>query len=68
MHMTTKGKKMQDKLWNCVGLVKSMASISIGLQGRIYGINTCYGSDFLAQKSRLATTSSLHSSSYAYKI
>ncbi len=31
-------------------------------------IDVCYGSDFLAQKSRLATISSPTSSSYAYKI
>lgn len=31
-------------------------------------IDECYGSDFLAQKSRLATISSPTSSSYAYKI
>lgn len=69
------GKEARYVLSKCVGGTEEDANqdgtekLSIALQGRDkWHIDVCYGSDFLAQKSRLATISSPTSSSYAYKI
>ena len=64
------GKDAGDISRKCIGERKDWNGETLNCFAREnkWHIDVCYGSDFLAQKSRLATISSPTSSSYAYKI